>query len=1461
MRRLALLLGLLLCLPINLASSPSDPDGWFSIDSAPRGAAARVETATPAADGIDLSVRVPGVLTRTIETKAGPRGVLTIPEGGVTAETGHPRLPVLRTMVEVPPGATIALEIEVGSTRRVTLAELGIAAPLLPVQLPIPKLEGARELAPFTEDAAAYALNQFLPAEPVAVVDRAILRGRHVALIEFRPVRYNPAAGTVEIWSEAELKVRFEGGRAEVARREASRLASHPMDRWLTREIAGLEPSAAPAVPTEGGASTGALGMLVIVEDDYVAAIQPFLDWKKQTGYKVELLRMSEIGTNPSDSDVKAAIQSRYAIWSAPALDYLLLVGDTHVVPIHVGSGGGSSQVTDNWYACLDGSDYLPEIAVARISTRSLQETTDVVNKLMTYEQATFSSDAWVKDCGFIGTMDSGHIGLIEGTHDDCIDGYYIPNFYDATPWSYGYGACDRHYYTNNATTATISDSIDAGRSMINYSGHGGNNSWQGPTANGSYDTADVQGNTNTGMYPFVISNACVTGSLADTECFGETWQKVPSAGAIAFWGASNNSYWDEDDVLQRDTHDNIFPMDSTPPMGVLINETKLDLYDHYGNTGSVAYYFDMYNLLSEPSLSLWTREPRTLTVSHAQAAPIGQASFSVTVTNFGQPVVGALVAVLKDDEAVFEAGHTGVSGSVNLILDPAPENVGTMLVTVTGHDIDPYEGSAEIVSPDSPWLIYRSHTSDDSAGGDDDGSANPGEDLVVAVTVENVGGQPAYGVATTLTTSTPQWAEVLDGTAAYPDMESGELGTSMGDHYSIRVKPETPDGANMGFDIAWTADGDASGITSFSEMVTAVNLPLEGFTIEDFLLGNGNGVAGPGETVDLTVALANIGHKNASGISGVLSTESPYVAILQATADYSDIAAGGSGSSQPPPYSFAVDPAAPDQEPVTFTLTVTEAGSGYSNVILIDVLISSCSITSSVDVPKSILDNSTVQSELYYPHSLEIEDLDVFVDITHTYQGDLTVNLVSPTGTNVLLHDRSGGSADDIVTWYDDETTPAQPLSAFFGEDAQGTWTLIIEDHASADQGTLNDWKLELCGQGTEPVPVLTITGREVDDSAGCDPDGIADVGETVWLSLAVRNAGTAPATGLQVSISAPDRLLVKNPTVALPDLLPDEEALAYFEVLVGAVGCLEEAAFVVDMVANEGHWFDGFDLMLEADKDGESFPEDLEPTGFHPMGWTHEAAQGVDDWVVTSTRNHTPAGNWSWFSSVSASLKDNRLISPPYVLASHSSMEFWHWVDLQRGHDGGVLEISDDNGMNWTDLGPYIVVGSYDRELSGTNPLAERHAWTGSFGEWRHVVVDLSSFSGARAVRLSWRLTGDDAIASAGWWVDDVIVHSEEAVCDTSACGIPGEVQLTSLSMNSPDVRIEWVYDPLCLDFKVWRSTDPNQAASFMDVTAEDADPTDTSFLDTSSEPLLFWIIQGNGPDGPGPWGHFER
>jgi hypothetical protein len=416
----------------------------------------------------------------------------------------------------------------------------------------------------------------------------------------------------------------------------------------------------------------------------------------------------------------------------------------------------------------------------------------------------------------------------------------------------------------------------------------------------------------------------------------------------------------------------------------------------------------------------------------------------------------------------------------------------------------------------------------------------------------------------------------------------------------------------------------------------------------------------------------------------------------------------------------------------------------------------------------------------------------------------------------------------------------------------------LTVEDHAGGDTGALNGWTLEICGQAIPPVAVLVAGGHTVDDAGTCDPDGSADVGETAVFNVKVRNDGWGDATAVQASLSSTSEVAVLNNPVELPNLGIGQEAVAPFEVMIGAVGCLEQAQFTLDMQANEGVWADLFQEILEADVFDTIDGEDVEHGGAEPPGWTHQAAAGLDDWQVRNDRNHTTGGSWSWFSSDVDSIKDDRLISPPYALAGTSTVEFWHWVDLESGYDGGVLEISDDDGATWIDLGPYVTQGGYDRSLSGTNPIAGRDGWTGTFDEWRYTSADLSSWAG-QSVRLRWRLTCDGSVARNGWWVDDVVVHTHEELCDSHPCGVPGEVSVTSVDKDAGDVVLQWWDDPVCNEFRVWRSTDPSAAGAFSDVSSEDPDPTDTVFRDTSGGPLLYWIVQGRGPDGDGPWGHY--
>ena len=148
------------------------------------------------------------------------------------------------------------------------------------------------------------------------------------------------------------------------------------------------------------------------------------------------------------------------------------------------------------------------------------------------------------------------------------------------------------------------------------------------------------------------------------------------------------------------------------------------------------------------------------------------------------------------------------------------------------------------------------------------------------------------------------------------------------------------------------------------------------------------------------------------------------------------------------------------------------------------------CTTYTSTDVPQTIPTGpGSVSSTLTIPGNPRIEDLDVSINLNHTFMQDLDVHLISPAGNdNGLFTDIGAGTTGGAQTLmdvrFDDEAAlpPAFALSAsmvlqpelnyrlswFDGENAGGTWTLQIRDDTATDGGTLNAWSMTIC----EPPP-----------------------------------------------------------------------------------------------------------------------------------------------------------------------------------------------------------------------------------------------------------------------------------------------------------------------------------------------------------------------------------------------------
>jgi carboxypeptidase D len=299
----------------------------------------------------------------------------------------------------------------------------------------------------------------------------------------------------------------------------------------------------------------------------------------------------------------------------------------------------------------------------------------------------------------------------------------------------------------------------------------------------------------------------------------------------------------------------------------------------------------------------------------------------------------------------------------------------------------------------------------------------------------------------------------------------------------------------------------------------TAVSLHPESSRIVDGL--GGNGWLDPGETTALAVTLLNLG-RPATSVYADLEPIGSFATATRPGAAYPDLEPGESGEAIAPYHEIAVSPDVPTGHKVGFALHWTsQSSSGITDPLFVPVGEVQCASFSAQGLPKSILNHQTTTSTLWSTTELELYDLSVTVDITHGYIGDLRVEVISPSGTPVALHNRTGGSSNDIHANYDDDLAPFDPLSRFFGETSLGIWTLNVHDGVSGNTGTLDAWSVEVCGRPIEATPPEMRFRRH-----GVEPEG-------AWLewwpypgldSYRVYRATDPSSAGAFVDVTAED-------------------------------------------------------------------------------------------------------------------------------------------------------------------------------------------------------------------------------------------------------------------------------------------------------------------------------------------------
>jgi subtilisin-like proprotein convertase family protein len=267
---------------------------------------------------------------------------------------------------------------------------------------------------------------------------------------------------------------------------------------------------------------------------------------------------------------------------------------------------------------------------------------------------------------------------------------------------------------------------------------------------------------------------------------------------------------------------------------------------------------------------------------------------------------------------------------------------------------------------------------------------------------------------------------------------------------------------------------------------------------------GDGDGIVEPGEGGTISAPLTNIGGATALGVSATLTSTTPGVTIVTATSSYPNIGSNGQSATNVAPFTFNLAGTAACGQVIDFTLTVNSgnspAGPQAFTFRVQAGLPGPDTVSSYAGSPVPIPDlNPTgvsipiVVSGLTGPinglkfsfggSSCSNVAGATTVGLDHTWVGDLVVTLTSPSGTTVTLMNQPGGEFNDgnnfCNTVLDDSATaliqsisfinapysgtfkPASPLSAFNGQNGNGTWMLNISDLGPLDTGNVRAFSL----------------------------------------------------------------------------------------------------------------------------------------------------------------------------------------------------------------------------------------------------------------------------------------------------------------------------------------------------------------------------------------------------------------
>ena len=745
------------------------------------------------------------------------------------------------------------------------------------------------ETVPYTYG-EMYSWDAFYPTAQAYLETPYIFRDFRGQNIMVRPFAYNPVTKTLRVYHNMTIemrKVSDNGVNQKVSRKAIQKMAPEMEEAYSHRFINYTESTSKYNFIQDRGE------MLVICPDQYMESMQPFVEWKNQSGRPTTIVSISEVGGN-NDNQIKNYIRN---IYNDPEhnLTFILLVGDYADLTPH-SMGGGRS---DNWFGQLEGNDYYLEVFTGRFSVQSISDVETHIEKVLYYERDMSEGLTWVNQGIGIGANEGAGQGHNGGEAD-----YVHMNYIRDTLMHYTYENVTQQYsgVGGGTSASAISADINAGKSICNYCNHGSQTGW----AVAGYSNSDVNALVNDDKWPFIWSVACNNGEF-NGNCFGEAWLRATNNSTGRPTGAVGGMFsWISQPWVP--------PMTGQDEMVDILTEWKNnDKYCHtFGGAsqnGSM-YILDMHPsdngdthntwiLFGDPSLMVRTDNPVSMNVTCTPAVlMLGMSELEISAENTAYGI-----ATLMMNGEVIASGSI-FDGTCNLSF-PAMNNVGNATLTVMGYNKVTEVMTVEVLPAEGPYITVSNYTPN---------FAPVNRETNLTMSFKNVGVDPTNGNTNITLTCNDQRLTIINGTAGFGVLNAEETVT-LQNAFSFIVAEGVEDGTRFQIDVDM-ADGRQT--WSGRVFITA------GQAILEYAGTEWAGGFVPGETVTFVTNFRNIGHYMATNAVARIASTSEYITFENETVEIGTIDPEGIGTCV---FTIRIDENCPETEQIPLSFMMQADG------------------------------------------------------------------------------------------------------------------------------------------------------------------------------------------------------------------------------------------------------------------------------------------------------------------------------------------------------------------------------------------------------------------------------------------------------------------------------------------------------------------------------------------------------